>query len=199
MSNDIYCESCKVRPKEQRCDWCNAHICNCCHEVHKCPDQSHDVTAIMHEAQQSELLSKAVASIPTSARTLDTPEIQVLDQMNAMVQKEEDLIIAYYKEQHDKLSAQHSELQASNESLQTKLKDLEIQYAQEVKTIIESCNSQVANQVATIQQNAESVIAQHAARNQELEAQIAELNRKTDESLKKKLPSSPRSPINHMI
>ena len=188
MSNDIYCESCSVRPKEKRCDWCNAHICYCCHETHKCADQLHDVNAIMHEAQQSRIISDAVAR----SRMIDTEEVQLIDSMNEMVKKEEDLIIAYYKEQNDKLAAQHSELQTSNAALESKLKELEVQYASEVKTIIESCNSQAQLQVADISKQAENAIAEYAAKNQELEAQIASLNSKMQEYLKK-LPASPRN------
>ena len=195
--NDIYCEQCHVRPKEVFCNWCNSNICRYCSESeHKCPEAGNDINAIMHEAQQNQILSNAIASIPSSGSLAPFPEIvipdQLVNEMKVYMQKEQDLIIQFYKDQHDKLTTNNSDLQKQNEDLSNKIKDLEVQYAAEIKTIAETYQAHATAYMNELKKQSEAAIADHASQNETLKAQVLKLQSELSENLKK-IQLSPRS------
>ena len=91
--NNIYCVQCGCRPKEVYWKFCNAHICKCCHGTeHNCSEKKHDIPTIMTEAK-------------AQSNELEVETITIAGQLNYYLQEEEDLI-NYYKEQHDKIKNQ---------------------------------------------------------------------------------------------
>ncbi len=178
MSNDIYCEQCRVRPREMFCDWCNAHICRYCTETeHKCNESSHDLNILAHEMKQGAMLKSAAA--------LEQQPVELVNQLDKYVNQESDLAIEYYKNQHDRLLERHQALEADHNSLNQKIKELEASNAFEMKAIAESYSAQVNNHIAEVEKKANEIITDYQTKIKELEEQNNTLQAKMSESLKK--------------
>lgn len=161
MSNakSIYCDECRVRPKELFCDWCHAHICRCCSEGrHSCQESLHDINAIIHESKQGGLMMA------------ELPPIEIVhNQLTDYIKKEED---NFYKTAHDKLQVQ-------NEELNKKLHELETLYTNEIKNIQNSILSNAQNQVEEFQKKTNETILGYQAKIASLEAENAKLHAET--------------------
>ena len=193
---DIYCEQCRVRPRELYCDWCNAHICRSCTEsVHKCTESSHDINALAHAALQEKLINAALPARQSSI--IDQPPIEInmdqFNQLNAIVKQENDLAIEFYKSQHDKLLERHKVLESEHEELNKKIKELETSNAAEIKAFADSYSTQVSAHIAEVEKKANEIIADYQAKISALESQNAALQSQMAESFKK--VQSPMKPV----